>query len=75
MLRAAILALTLIAAVAAFAVWRTSEPVHTLRMPELGPAPVAVRMPEKAQPPSTSPTVTRIGSFERPASTPRYEVL
>ncbi|CAN5700767.1 hypothetical protein BH24ACT21_BH24ACT21_12140 [soil metagenome] len=75
MLRVAILALTIVAAVAAFAIWRTSEPVHTLRTPELGPAPVAVRVAEDTQAPPTSPTVTRIGNFERPASTPRYEVL
>ncbi len=74
MLRAAILTLTMIAAVAAFAVWRTGEPVHTLQMPELGPAPVAVRVadaPREAEPSSE----IRVGSFQRPASVPRYEVL
>ncbi|HZY66314.1 MAG TPA: hypothetical protein VFE21_10605, partial [Rubrobacteraceae bacterium] len=75
MLRAAILALTLIVAVAAVTLWRTGEPVHTLRMPELGPAPVAVRVAEETRVPSTSSTVTRIGNFERPERSPRYEVL
>ena len=75
MLRAAILALTLVVTVAALAVWLTSEPVHTLRMPELGPAPVAVRVMENTQALPTSFAATRIGSFERPAATPRYEIL
>ena len=75
MLRAAILALTVAAAVAAFAVWRTSEPVHTLLTPELGPAPAAVRMPEDTQASSASSDTVRIGNFERPTTTPRYEVL
>lgn len=75
MLRAAILTLTILAAFAAFAIWRTSEPVHTLQTPETGPAPVAVRVAGDDQAPPTSPTVTRIGNFERPASVPRYDVL
>ncbi|MGB3633863.1 MAG: hypothetical protein WA982_07475 [Rubrobacteraceae bacterium] len=75
MLRAAILTLTVIAAVVAFAVWRTSEPVHTLQMPELGPAPVAVRVTEDVPEPGASSSRVTIGNFERPASKPRYEVL
>ena len=75
MLRATILVLTLVVAVAAVVIWRTSEPVHTLDTPELGPAPVAVRMPQTPQASSSSSTKTRIGSFERPAETSRYEVL
>lgn len=74
MLRAAILTLTLIAAVAAFAVWRTGEPVHTLRTPELGPAPVAVRAVEDVREVETSSGV-RVGSFQRPEAVPNYEVL
>lgn len=75
MLRAAILTLTLIAAVAAFAVWRTGEPVHTLRTPELGPAPVAVRVTDDSPPTSADTNEARIGSFVPPARTPRYEIL
>ena len=75
MLRVAILTLTIIVAVAAFAIWRTNEPVHTLRMPELGSAPVAVRVAENVQEPGDSSSKTKIGNFERPASVPRYEVL
>lgn len=77
MLRAAILGLTFIAAIAAFAVWRTNEPVHTLRTPELGPAPVAVRAPdgtEDARDVGLSSGI-RVGSFERPEAVPNYEVL
>lgn len=75
MLRAAILALTLVAAVAAFTIWRTSEPVHTLQTPELGPAPVAVRIADGTPDPSPSSTETRVGSFEPPETAPEYEVL
>ena len=75
MLRAAILVFTLIAAVVVFAVWRTSEPIHTLQTPESGPAPVAIRIPEGTQASPNSATATRIGSFGRPESAPRYEIL
>lgn len=75
MLRAAILVLTLIAAGAAFALWRAGEPVHTLITPEVGPAPVAVRVTEGTPEPVNNPAKTRVGSFERPARSPEYEVL
>lgn len=75
MLRTAILGLTIIAAVAAFAVWSTSEPVYTLETPALGPAPVAVQVAEKPQGSKVSPSDIRVGSFERPDSVPRYEIL
>jgi hypothetical protein len=75
LLRAAILVLTVIAAVAAFAIWRTGEPVHTLQTPELGPAPVAVRITEDPPTPPTSSNTVRIGNFERPEATPRYQIL
>lgn len=75
MLRAAILVLTLIAAVAAFAVWRASEPVGTLITPEVAPAPAAVRVAEETPEPEARPGGTPVGSFERPAHSPEYEVL
>lgn len=76
--RIAILAFTLIATVTVFAVfaaWSMDEPVHTLRTPELGPAPVAVRVQETTQPPQDSSAETRIGSFRHPETVPRYEIL
>ena len=73
MLRAAILALTFVTAVAAFAIWRTSEPVHTLRTPELGPAPVAVRTMEETR--EAEPSGIRVGSFQKPETVPNYEIL
>lgn len=75
MIRVAILALTLMFAVAALAVWRTSEPVHTLQTPELGPAPVAVRIVDDTQASSNSSGEIRIGSFEQPERKPGYEIL
>lgn len=74
MLRIAILALTLIVAAAAFVAWRTSEPVHTLQAPALGPAPIAIRAMEDTRKEESS-SETRIGSFQRPAFVPAYEVL
>ncbi|CAN5904530.1 hypothetical protein BH23ACT11_BH23ACT11_03800 [soil metagenome] len=75
MLRLAILAITVIAAVAAIAIWRTGEPVHTLQTPEIGSAPVAIRVPADAQSVSTSSEGNRVGEFDRPANAPEYEVL
>lgn len=75
MLRAAILTLTFVAAVAAFAIWRTNEPVQTLQTPELGPAPVAVRIADDTQAPTSPVNTTRIGNFEPPVAPPEYEVL
>ena len=75
MLRTAILVLTLVAAVAALAVWRTGEPVHTLHAPELGAAPVPVRVAQDGRETGASSAEVRIGSFERPASKPRYSVV
>lgn len=75
MLRAAILTLTFVAAVAAFAIWRTSEPVQTLQTPELGPAPVAVRVEDDTRAPTSPVNTTRIGNFEPPVAPPEYEVL
>ncbi|MGF1470724.1 MAG: hypothetical protein ACFB50_03165 [Rubrobacteraceae bacterium] len=75
MFRAVILALTVVAVLAGYAIWRTSEPVRTLQTPELAPAPVAIRVPENSRPPDADPSRNRIGSFQQPAAAPEYEVL
>lgn len=77
MLRAAVLALlatTLITAIAALVVWQANEPVQTLRTPALEPAPVAVRPAQEPREESRFAKM-RIGSFQRPSRVPEYRVL
>lgn len=78
MLRAAILATTLILIISAFALWRTGEPVYKLRTPTLEPAPVVVRPadePEELRSAEGGFAKMRIGSFRPPEQAPEYEVL
>jgi hypothetical protein len=72
----ALLATTLV--IVAFALWRTGEPVRALRTPALGPAPVAVRLPEvpeELRGTGEGFAKMRIGSFRPPEEAPQYKVL
>jgi hypothetical protein len=64
--------LVLVVAVAVL-LWPVGEePIHALKTPALRPAPGIVA---KSQQPPEEPEDMKIGSFERPAEVPGYEIL
>ena len=67
--------LVFVGAVAIF-LWRAGEePIHALEMPALGPAPEVFEASRPASEQDGGFEERRVGSFERPADVPTYEIL
>ena len=65
----------LVAALAVF-LWRAGEgPIDALEIPAVGPAPEVFEVARPAPHRDEDPGEPRVGSFERPAHVPAYEIL
>jgi hypothetical protein len=69
-------ALVFVVSAVGILLWRAGEePIRTLKMPELRPAPGIFAVSQPASERALEFEEMRIGSFERPESVPGYEVL
>ncbi len=68
-------AAVLLATLAVF-LWRAGEgPVHAIELPAVGPAPQVFEAARTEPQQDEDPQGPRVGSFERPAHVPTYEIL